>query len=248
MKKRVSLLMLQSYNVKIKKLVNDLMTAANGDIAAVQALVNTLIGDDASKSARTIAAEEIAKQLIPENAKEALDTLQEIAAWIQQHPEDVAEINRRIAALEAYVGSPASGVKGEEGYVPATGLFLAVENAQSAAQSYADQKVKDEADRAKLAESGLSERIGDLEDKFTGEGSVESQISTAKQEAIAAAAEDATTKVDALKNTALNVTGGTDCQIVLGGTVGAPTLTVTEEWATEEDIAAMFAENSEAGE
>ena len=60
--------------------------------------VDTLIGADTGKSARIIANEELAKQLIPENAGEALDTLQEIAAWIQSHPGDAAAMNEAIGA------------------------------------------------------------------------------------------------------------------------------------------------------
>lgn len=66
--------------------------------------VTTLIGDDASKSVRTIANEELAAQLIPENAKESLNTLQEIAQWIQDHPDDVTAIHAAIAALQTKVG------------------------------------------------------------------------------------------------------------------------------------------------
>lgn len=241
MKKFVSFAKLSRYDVKIKAYVNGLITAANGDIAAVQALVNTLIGDDAAKSVRTIANEELVKQLIPENAKEALDTLQKIAAWIQQHPEDVAEINARIAALEAYVGKPADGENA------ATGLFKAVADAEAAAKAYADTEVGKEKTRAELAEGSLDERLEAVESKFEGEGSVESQISTAKSEAIAAAAEDATTKVDALKNTAVSATAGEDIVVTLGGTVGAPTIGISFEWASDEDIDSLFEEQS-AGE
>lgn len=66
--------------------------------------ITTLIGSDTGKSVRTIANEELAAQLIPENANEALDTLQEIAAWIQQHPEDAAAMNQAISDLEDLVG------------------------------------------------------------------------------------------------------------------------------------------------
>ena len=55
--------------------------------AALQAVlgnVTTLVGSDTGKSARTIANEELAAQLIPESAKDSLDTLQEIAAWIRE--------------------------------------------------------------------------------------------------------------------------------------------------------------------
>lgn len=73
---------------------------ATGNAATVGAKVDTLIGDDADKSVRTIANEELVKQLIPENADASLDTLQEIAAWIQDHPSDASAMNGKITALE----------------------------------------------------------------------------------------------------------------------------------------------------
>ena len=42
----------------------------------------------------------IEELLIPENAKESLDTLEEISAWIQNHPEDAALMNAQIVALQ----------------------------------------------------------------------------------------------------------------------------------------------------
>ncbi len=79
--------------------------AEQADLDAANTKLTTLIGDDANKSARTIANEELAKQLIPENAKESLDTLAELAAWIQAHPDDVTAINKAIADLTALVGT-----------------------------------------------------------------------------------------------------------------------------------------------
>lgn len=69
-------------------------------IDEVDAKVDTLIGNDANKSVRTIANEELAKQLIVEGAQESLDTLAEIAAWIQEHPGDAAAMNEAIVALQ----------------------------------------------------------------------------------------------------------------------------------------------------
>lgn len=69
------------------------------DVASA-AKVATLIGDDADKSVRTIANEELAKQLIAEGAAEALDSLQEIAQWIQDHPGDAAAMNAAIEQLQ----------------------------------------------------------------------------------------------------------------------------------------------------
>ena len=61
--------------------------------------ISNLVGEDAGKTVRAIASEEIAAQLIGENASESLDTLEEIAAWIQSHPEDAASMNAQIIAL-----------------------------------------------------------------------------------------------------------------------------------------------------
>lgn len=65
-----------------------------------QTAISTLQGADVGESVRNIAADEIAKQLIADNAQASLDTLQEIAAWIQQHPEDAADMNAAIIGLE----------------------------------------------------------------------------------------------------------------------------------------------------
>lgn len=61
--------------------------------ADMGARITVIEGNDAGKSMRTVAGEELAKQLIPENAQESLDTLQEIAAWIQDHPTDASAMN-----------------------------------------------------------------------------------------------------------------------------------------------------------
>ena len=77
----------------------------DANIAAEAAKISTLIGSDTAKSVRTIANEELAAQLIPASAQESLDTLQEIAAWIQEHPGDAATMNQAISDLAALVGT-----------------------------------------------------------------------------------------------------------------------------------------------
>lgn len=69
-------------------------------IDGVDAKVTTLVGEDSNKSVRTIANEELAKQLVADGAKESLDTLAEIAAWIQSHPDDASAMNAAIEALQ----------------------------------------------------------------------------------------------------------------------------------------------------
>ena len=74
--------------------------ADDSDVIAVAGRVTTLEGSDAGKSVRAIANEELAAQLIPESAQESLDTLSEIAAWIQAHPDDASAMNAAITALQ----------------------------------------------------------------------------------------------------------------------------------------------------
>lgn len=90
---------------------SDLDAALTAVLAAkaAKADVDTLIGTDTGKSVRTIANEELAAQLIPEGAQESLDTLTEIAQWIQDHPDDAAAMNTAIAKLNGIV----SGIGGE---------------------------------------------------------------------------------------------------------------------------------------
>lgn len=82
-------------------MIADNAAAIEAHKTAVDTKVTTLIGSDTNKSVRDIANEELAAQLIPEGAKESLDTLQEIANWIQNHPDDASAMNAAIAALQA---------------------------------------------------------------------------------------------------------------------------------------------------
>lgn len=80
-------------------------SALDSELSTVSGKVATLIGSDTAKSVRTIANEELAAQLIPQSAKESLDTLQEIAAWIQSHPDDASAMNTAITNLQTLVGT-----------------------------------------------------------------------------------------------------------------------------------------------
>lgn len=104
-------------------------TDLDSALQAVVANVGTLVGSDTGKSARTIANEELAAQLIPESAQESLDTLAEIAAWIQEHPGDAATMNAAITKLQAI----AAGIGGEEDDYAT--VVAAIEGKIAAAQS-----------------------------------------------------------------------------------------------------------------
>lgn len=140
----------------------DNITNLTGRADAVEGKVSTLVGEDAGKSARAIANEELTKQLIPEGAKESLDTLQEIAAWIQNHPDDASAMNAAIAALKTKVGDIPDG---------ATSTTVV---------AYIKELVDAEKVRATGAESGLDTRVNAVEAKLgDGEGSVSKQIEAA---------------------------------------------------------------------
>ena len=104
-------------------------TDLDSALQAVVANVGTLVGSDTGKSVRTIANEELAAQLIPESAQESLDTLAEIAAWIQEHPGDAATMNAAITKLQAI----AAGIGGEEDDYAT--VVAAIEGKIAAAQS-----------------------------------------------------------------------------------------------------------------
>ena len=125
---------------------------------SIDSVVTTLVGDDANKSVRTIANEELAAQLIPEGAKESLDTLQEIAAWIQSHPDDVSAMNQAITALQTLVGTIPEGAT-------ATDIV-----------NYIKELVATEKTRAEGVEGGLDTRLKAVEEAVGEGGSVDSQI------------------------------------------------------------------------
>lgn len=138
------------------------ITALQGRADAVEGKVTALVGEDAGKSARTIANEELTKQLIPDGAKESLDTLQEIAAWIQKHPDDASAMNAAIVALKTKVGDIPEG---------ATSTTIV---------AYIKELVDAEKVRATGAEGGLDTRVKAVEAKLgSGEGSVAKQIEAA---------------------------------------------------------------------
>ena len=87
------------YAIKQASEAGTAASTANTVATRAEGKADTLIGSDTDKSVREIANDELAKQLVPENAKESLDSLQEIAAWIQNHPDDAAELNRLLSGL-----------------------------------------------------------------------------------------------------------------------------------------------------
>lgn len=98
-----------------------------GQIEAVDKRIDTILGSDKAvgdnvvqKTIRQIANEELAAQLLagPDGVVDNFKTLRELAAWLEQHPEDAAAMNEDIAnlktALAGYI------VTGEDGTVTVT--------------------------------------------------------------------------------------------------------------------------------
>lgn len=143
-------------DTQVKADIKENAEAIEAHKTAVDAKVATLIGEDTDKSVRTIANEELAAQLIPEGAKDSLDTLQEIAAWIQSHPEDASAMNDAITKLQTIVDGIGDTEEGEKATIVAY-----VTDAISAL------KIGDYAKASEL--TALAGRVATLEELVTSE-------------------------------------------------------------------------------
>lgn len=128
--------------------------ATSADLTALSGKVTTLIGNetgDDAKSARTMAAEEVAK--IVAGAPDSFDTLKEIADWISNHADDAAAMNSAIVALQ---GKTVLGT-----YIP---------DGQTDPVEYATVKAYVEAYVAQQMASNIT--LADLSAQTTGSGNV----------------------------------------------------------------------------
>ena len=198
-------------DTEIRGLIQDNADAIQEHKDSIDGVVTTLVGEDANKSVRTIANEELAKQLIAEGAAESLDTLQEIAAWIQSHPEDASAMSKAIDDLEALVGTLPEGVT-------ATDIV-----------GYIQEVVGAEKTRAEGIESGLDTRLTTVETAIAEGGSVDLAIKDAKK-----AGTDASAAVTALETgkVADNATAISNLQTLVGDGY---------EEISEDKIRALFA-------
>ena len=155
----------------VVQMIADAQSAATYDDSALAGRVTTLEGSDAGKSVRTIANEELAAQLIPADAQESMDTLTEIAAWIQSHPDDAAAMNAAITKLQAIV----AGIGGD-GEKPTVVAYVA--------DAIAALKIGDYAKAADL--TALAGRVTTDEGKLntlTGADTVEGSVAKALKDA-----------------------------------------------------------------
>ena len=204
-------------------------------IATEKGRIDTLYGvtqtstGDTGKSVRTIAAEEVAK-IVDDNDSSDLDTLKEIAAWIQDHPEDAGEMNEQIKANTAAIATVntridnldyadnavakqyVSEVDQTNGVISVKRANLldvcdekgAAETAESNAKGYTDTLANGRVANAESAIKANADAIADLEDSVAA-------INTAIEEnelTIASAITDLDSRLTALAGSAISsVTG-----------------------------------------
>lgn len=90
--------------------------ALKSDIVTYSAGENVVIDEGhkisvTSKTIKDIATSALTEALIPDNAVESMDTLQEIAAWIQAHPGDAATMNTNINTVSGTVNTNSEAIK-----------------------------------------------------------------------------------------------------------------------------------------
>ena len=78
--------------------------------AAVELVLDTLVGQDTGKSIREISKEEVLK--VVDGASEKFDTLKEIETWIENNhnASDIIKLDNRVTTLEGTVGDSTKGL------------------------------------------------------------------------------------------------------------------------------------------
>lgn len=122
------------------------ISVMQGDISDLETLTDLLVGADANKSIRAIAIEVLAEQLLADGLTENFASLQELAAWLADHPEEAADMNVAIQQNAAAIQSLSGTVTGHGTVIE--GLLKSLEEIQAEgtgvlalAQKYTDEKV-----------------------------------------------------------------------------------------------------------
>ena len=77
--------------------------SASQDVSELKYKVTTLVGEDSGKTVRTIANEELVARLVTDGDSGLTDnikSLKDIANWLEEHPENAAEMNTRLGQVE----------------------------------------------------------------------------------------------------------------------------------------------------
>lgn len=166
----LKLLSYQKANTSLSIGTDDTLSSALGKI---EYKLDTLIGSDGNKSARTISIEEINKELVPTNAITELNSVDKIAAYIQTIPNLLSNANNSISG-EATARQNADNTLSQN----ISNEITARENADNTlnqninneitARQNADealsQNISSEASARQNADEALSNRIKTIED------------------------------------------------------------------------------------
>lgn len=189
----------------------------NADAATLKNRVDTLVGVDVSKSVRTIANEELAAQLLSGKADADFKTLQQLAAWLENHPEEVSAINLDIINIKKLIGTLPTSVK--DGETEPTPDFADV-------VTMITTLVNNEVTRATGVETGLDNRLKSIEETIGDGGDIDTRI----EEAV----------------NALNYTyDGTETDVVIGVSQENGIISVQKAnivFASEQQISSLFTE------
>ena len=158
-------------DLNLQNAINNEANRVNGELATLGEMLNKettkldiLIGNDGDKSARTIANEELASQLLSDNAEASFKTLQELAAWIEDHPEDVAAINEAIQQLQNKLNTETeTRTKQLSALTKDLASEISLREAQVNGLNFS---LKEEVNRAKKEEGVLETKIATVQEAF----------------------------------------------------------------------------------
>lgn len=215
------------------QVAKDSAGAANALAEENKTKVNTLIGSDTGKSVRTIANEELAAQLLSGDADADFTTLQELAAWIENHPEDASAMNAAITSMKQNLGYTGENL----GTAPET-VDKRIADAISALETKIN--IGNYATSEQL--TGATDRITALENKVdTGDKNVSKYVEDALATyANSGALHDVSERVKAIEDAPYASTGYVDNKVVaLAGEGNTSTVK-----ANAEAIAALAGEGN----
>ena len=236
-------------------------TITTDDVASADALtaltgrVGTLEGSDSGKSVRKIANEELAAQLIPENAQESLNELKEIAAWIQEHPGDASAMNSAIQANASAITAEETRALGVEASLKEsvdakvaqvdynakmTTLDSQISDLQSVTSGYTGANAIKTAVDAKVAQADYNAKMTALDGQITA---INTQISNlndtyATDEELSGKVSELEDKITAAQNAATTVVSGNSDFIIV---TPATSNTGTTYTITTDDVASADA-------
>lgn len=166
----------------------------------------------------------VKEAILGEGISETFDTLVEIQQWIEGDGVNATELASEVAALSSAITTEKERAEGAE-----ADLSAAIDAEKTRAEGKEGElntAIGAEKTRAEAAESALSGRIDALEGNAGGYATV-AEVATAKQEAIDAAAADATTKADAAEADA-NAYTDTECAKVYNAMVALTEAEINE--------------------